>query len=258
MKKPDGFTLIELSIVLVIIGLVVGGILAGNTLIQAAYLRSVIKDKNFYSVAVATFITKYNALPGDMDTATTLWGTASGGCPGGAGTGTQTCNGNGKGSIYDYAGGGDSYEMFRAWQHLSNANLIPGKYTGVAGASGPTEVLVGTNSPESSIQGAGYSIFYLGNFTYDGQTYTGNYGHLLLFGKTLLSIYNLNGALTPQDAMQVDLKIDDGKPGTGIVAGPASSSAITPNCTTTADPQTATYNLAYKSVACPLYLKMGF
>ena len=65
------FTLIEISIVLVIIGLIVGGVLVGRDLIRSAELQTIITDKNKYITAVNTFRTKYNELPGDMKTATT-------------------------------------------------------------------------------------------------------------------------------------------------------------------------------------------
>lgn len=64
--KNKGFTLIELSIVLVIIGLIVGGILIGRDMIRAAEIRSLISEKNQYIVATNNFRNKYNAMPGDI------------------------------------------------------------------------------------------------------------------------------------------------------------------------------------------------
>src|ERR1700744_2868548 len=62
----QGFTLIELSIVLVIIGLIVGGILVGQDLIRAAETRAQISQIEKYNSAVNTFRGKFGALPGDM------------------------------------------------------------------------------------------------------------------------------------------------------------------------------------------------
>src|SRR5579871_3923101 len=65
-KAYSGFTLIELSIVLVIIGLIVGGILTGRDLIDAAAQRAQIAQIEKYNTAVNTFRIKYGYLPGDI------------------------------------------------------------------------------------------------------------------------------------------------------------------------------------------------
>ncbi len=65
-NNKSGFTLIELSIVLVIIGLIVGGVLVGQDLIHAAEIRATISQKDQFNVATNTFRLKYNYLPGDM------------------------------------------------------------------------------------------------------------------------------------------------------------------------------------------------
>lgn len=90
-RDRRGFTLIELAIVLVIIGLVVGSVLVGRDLIHVAMLRAQISDLIKYETAVRTFQGKYNALPGDMANATSL-------IPG------VTHNGDGDGKIDNEAG----------------------------------------------------------------------------------------------------------------------------------------------------------
>src|SRR5665213_2905942 len=70
MTSNLGFTLIELSIVLVIIGLIVGGILVGQDLIKVAEVRAQISQIEKYNQAVNTFRAKFNAIPGDMAVAT--------------------------------------------------------------------------------------------------------------------------------------------------------------------------------------------
>src|SRR5579884_1113289 len=64
--KNSGFTLIELSIVLVIIGLITGGILTGRDLIDAAAQRAQISQIQKYNVALRTFQGKYGGFPGDL------------------------------------------------------------------------------------------------------------------------------------------------------------------------------------------------
>jgi prepilin-type N-terminal cleavage/methylation domain-containing protein len=127
------FSLVELSIVLVILGLLVGGVLSGQSLIRAAQLRAITAEYSRYVTATQSFKDKYFALPGDMNNATSFWGAADGStgltaaCFGAAGTGTQTCNGDGSGTIYPTSA---SDESLRFWQHLARAGLIEGSYTG--------------------------------------------------------------------------------------------------------------------------------
>ncbi len=66
MNHRNAFTLVELAIVLVIIGLIVGGVLVGQDLIKAAQIRSTISDIEKYNAATTTFREKYNGLPGDL------------------------------------------------------------------------------------------------------------------------------------------------------------------------------------------------
>ena len=73
-SNKNGFTLIELSIVLVIIGLVVGGVLVGADLIKAAKIRSAVSDLDKITAAVNTFKLKYNCIPGDCASATGFFG----------------------------------------------------------------------------------------------------------------------------------------------------------------------------------------
>jgi len=73
----SGFSLVELSIVLVILGLLTGGILGGQALIRAAELRAVTTEYDRWVTATRTFQDKYFALPGDMTNATAFWGSAT-------------------------------------------------------------------------------------------------------------------------------------------------------------------------------------
>ena len=131
-KEINAFSLVELSIVLVILGLLTGGILAGQNLIRASELRAVITEFQNYNTAVNTFRDKYFALPGDMRNATAFWGdqaTGTESCSDGSvpdGT-PGTCNGDGNGNITSAAG---VIEYLRFWQHLSLSGLIEGSYTG--------------------------------------------------------------------------------------------------------------------------------
>ena len=85
-NKNLGFTLIEMSIVLIIIGLIVGGVLAGKNMIAAANMRAQITELQKYKTAVKLFDELYKGIPGDINNAQTLFGDA-------------TANGNGNGFL---------------------------------------------------------------------------------------------------------------------------------------------------------------
>jgi len=258
-ERQQGFTLIEMAIVLTIIGLIIGGIMTGRDMIRNSQLQAVTGEVSRYTQAFHNFHDKYLALPGDFAGATALWGTASGGCPNGLGTGTQTCDGNGNGLIFDdwnvnpYSGN-YAYESFRAWQHLANAGMIDGNYTGVAssGAHSGYSFTPGTNVPASSIPGGGYYIAYEGIGIPD--MYGGNYGHILW----LSGIDSWDGSplLTGAEAQALDAKADDGLPGTGNIKSMSSTAKY--NCATTADPTTAVYITSVSGVKCFLIFITGF
>ncbi|PIR39391.1 MAG: hypothetical protein COV35_02425 [Alphaproteobacteria bacterium CG11_big_fil_rev_8_21_14_0_20_39_49] len=72
-KSEKGFTLIELSIVIVIIGLIVAGVIGGQALVEQAKIRSQISEFQKYSVAYNTFKIEYNAILGDFNRASQYW-----------------------------------------------------------------------------------------------------------------------------------------------------------------------------------------
>ncbi len=222
----SAFSLVELSIVLVILGLLTGGILTGQSLIRAAELRSVATEFQKYHTAVQSFRDKYFALPGDMRNATDFWGRA-GGTTGSdsacyqstSGTGTQTCNGDGEGTIFLGAGGGYN-ERYTFWQHLANAGLIEGTYTGKAGAGGALNSIPGTNVPISRLNQA---LWYVETRSASDNTsyyFNKNYGNYLLLGGDI-SINRPHGTIvTAEEMWNIDVKLDDGRPAYGkVIAG---------------------------------------
>lgn len=86
LSRVRGFSLIELSIMLVILGLLVGAVTAGQSLIRASELRSVTTDIERYRAGIATFRDKYFGLPGDLLNATSFWGKDNTNCPTHTGT----------------------------------------------------------------------------------------------------------------------------------------------------------------------------
>ncbi len=241
-----GFSLVELSIVLVILGLLTGGILSGQSLIRAAEIRKVTTTLQTYQGTMYTFRDKYFALPGDMKTATKFWGAANTAGTGGecadrannAGTGTETCNGNGNGDIPLNDADALVNERFRFWQHLANAGLIEGNYTGL----GSSEV-TGTNIPR--LLNGGITAQTLGNFVGAATVFPSNYG-------TALRMVDVG--LTATEAWNIDTKIDDGKATTGrFIAG--YRNAVT--CVTSPDPLLAEYAVQDNGLCRGTILKTG-
>lgn len=124
-----GFTLIELSIVLVIIGLIVGGVLVGRDLIAAAGVRAQISQIEKYQQAVNAFRGKYGYLPGDIkDPEATQFGFISRGQYTGQGDGNGVLVGQNCGAGCAFPIGQGEGETAVFWVDLSRAGLIDGSF----------------------------------------------------------------------------------------------------------------------------------
>jgi len=184
-KHQQGFTLIEIAIVLVIIGLLLGGVLKGQELIQNARVRNIIAQQDGVKAAFFGFQDRYRAIPGDY-----LVALATTNIPNAGGT----CGGDGDG-IIEAALTTGSPESVCAWYHLSRAGFITGSYTGL-GAASPA------NSPANPFGGLMQLIF--DNIYLDAAAAPPN----ILNVKTGINIPSIVLA-------EVDRKIDDGSPITG-------------------------------------------
>ena len=221
--QQAGFTLIELSIVLVIIGLIVGGVLTGQDLIRAAEIRATIGQYEKYNTAVNTFRTKYNGIPGDLLAASS---TSFGLDPvAGAHAGTAGL-GDGNGLIQDTGAslGTPTYfnqpvgETLLIWQQLSAANLVDGSFGSAITTGGQAAATtVSSYLPPAKLG--------RGNYWLAGSSGGLNYWALsnpsaLVIGVTGTATYTIatnGGGLTPIEAYNIDTKLDDGMPNTGIV-----------------------------------------
>lgn len=209
--EETGFTLLELSIVLVIIGLIVGGVLVGRDLIHASEIRATISQYEKFNTATNTFKVKYGGLPGDLE-----WTKAkSFGLYAitiayyGDDNGLLECN-----QPNTNCPGG---EILFFWKHLAEANLIEGAYSMDFVASNNDAGVPGARqSPAPYIPASklGRNIYWIVGST-AGKNYYGlaNVGYMQGF-------YGINadgniGGLTPLEAFSIDSKLDDGLPNTG-------------------------------------------
>ena len=182
MKKQSGFTLIELAIVLVIIGLLLGGVLKGQELINSAKVKNMATDFKNVQVYIYGYQDKFKALPGDDgQVATHLKGATV------ATTGTVS-NGVIQGD-WDSETGTDESVLF--WQHVRLANL----------ASGPTTV--DANFYPKNADGGRFGVQSISGFT----SVTNMSGTYVACSRGILGKF----------AKQLDVSLDDGDGSKGSV-----------------------------------------
>ncbi|MDP2416621.1 MAG: prepilin-type N-terminal cleavage/methylation domain-containing protein [Hydrogenophaga sp.] len=191
-KGQAGFTLVEIAIVLVIIGLLLGGVLKGQELIENAKIKNLANDIRGVTAAYYTYVDRYRAVPGDDLFANTRF------------TGVQ--NGGGNGLITGvYATNAGTLtaatESNNFWQHLRAAGLVSG-----SGSAPPTHAFGGLLGVQSEVTAA------------DGSTY-GMVGPVLCVGNLPWKV-----------AQALDTLIDDGSSATG--SGRAGAASATANFAT--------------------------
>jgi prepilin-type N-terminal cleavage/methylation domain-containing protein len=186
MQKQDGFTLVEIAIVLVIIGLLLGGILKGQEMITQAKIKNVMSDFSGISAAYHGYQDRYRAIPGD-DPKADRWTSPSGvvvGNGNGVVTGLYndpTCN-----------TAGTTVESCNWWDHLRRSGFVAGN-----GGGQPFNASTGLIGVQTG-DGAGGAIL-------------GGFGGLII----------CSAGLPDKIAIAVDTQMDDGLPATGTVRGQA-------------------------------------
>lgn len=179
-RNQSGFTLIEIAIVLVIIGLLLGGVLKGQELINSAKVKNLTTDFKNVPVYIYGYQDKYRSLPGDDSQAASHIGVSS----------ASAVAGNGNGMIdgdWDSTG----TEAHRFWAHVRLANLAPGS----------TDTTSATYLPTNSVGGA----IGLQSTTSASTPIAGMTGSYVVCSKGILGKF----------AKQMDLQMDDNSPNTG-------------------------------------------
>lgn len=255
------YTLLEISISLVVIGLIAGAVIVGQVFIQQGNIRLVTRELARHEAAYTTFRDKYDALPGDMDRAHTIWGTADGNgsnvaCQEKQTFDGKTCSGNGNGVIMTSQREQD--ETHRAWQHLKNAGLIEGTFGGTTNNVAAGNLLTVTVAA-SRAQGAGYQFFYESKVA-QGWTNAPEAGGAIQAIRVAAPYSGAdapvrlgNRAFSPYDTASIDEKIDDAKPGLGKVFVHYLSTvdaAGNSSCVTSGDALTADYQRAVETIGC--------
>jgi prepilin-type N-terminal cleavage/methylation domain-containing protein len=241
MNKQKGFSLTELSISIVIISIIMGGVMSATNVIQTAKLKVIIKEGREYQTAFDRFKEKFKYYPGDFPNGGKYWGSD---CSGAAG-GSDLCSGDGNFKIKDGASDAltGTSETFLAWKHMQKAGVIPGSFTGLAGAGSncsgsDTCATVGENVPKSQW---GTNVGY---YLISGTREVG-----LFLGGQDSNTWNDKGSLKPEDAQSIDAKIDDGDPIAGSFRASFITGATLLTAATCLDTAT-TYNLDNTATDC--------
>ncbi len=215
-ESEAGFTLVELAIVMIIIGLLIAGVLKGQEMIANAQVTSTVAQVKAIDAATAGFDDKYGALPGDIRNAADRLVNCD----------NAPCNasGDGNGRVeegFDAAPSGEGEAFFA---HLSAANLL----SGVNPIDDTDEF--GAKYPEAEV-GGGFHFSYAGGDTelisaqgVDGDTFRS--GHYLVLHNDAAGGVDTTGVITPNQAFRIDNKLDDGLSDAGSVVAAGAADCV--------------------------------
>lgn len=235
----QGFTLVELAVVMIIIGILIGGILKGQELITNARVTTTAAQLNSLSAAKNDFQNQYNALPGDMLQASTRLANC---------TNCAADDGNNGDGILDVPLGtvpaaGD--EAINFYLHLLAAGYI-------TGMNGENVAAFGLGLPTAPVGGG----FGVGQHAGTGATGfpDGRAGVYITLMGQVANVANGNGILTTVQAQRMDTRIDDGAPHTGSLIADTVNTAGGKSCALAGPPPT--YDGTALAVACSMAFRI--
>jgi len=204
-RSEAGFTLVELAVVMIIIGLLIGGVLKGQELISNAEVTATVSQIKGIDAATTTFRDMYDAMPGDMLTPTTrLPNCAAAPC---------VTPGNGNGFVDSQLPGIAiilANENASFFDHLAHADLM----TGIS-ANGGLITTWGIIYPQAEVGGGFHPAYHPGGAL--GSSANAGVGHWLSLTQGVAGAVMNPTVITPNQAFRIDNKIDDGNPITGTV-----------------------------------------
>ncbi len=204
-----GFTFTELAISMIIIGLLIVSVLAGQNLIKAAKVRSIANEVGNFQSAYNTFIQTYGSIPGDIINITSQV-TSTGAWYNGTGEGDIIWAEGSNNCTDSAAVATDCSEGAQAWRHLFITGLVSGPFSGTVAADFAD---IGVNIPASKYGIGGYGFNYATTLDVNGNIY----GNHMTLGVETAGAINTGAIFSPSTAREVDSKIDDGLPNTGRV-----------------------------------------
>lgn len=223
-SSSKAFTLVELAIVIIIIGLITGGVIGAQSLIEGAKKTKIISNISQFKNAIRAFYLEYESLPGDFNEASSYFGTDCHAVP-------TRCNGNGNKLIADHNIIGSLHESRMAWKHLSLAEIMAGDFYG--GYLTWPDYNISDTYPLGDNDNSMY--VFSRNFTNSAWINVDSKNYLA----TNICYVTENGhyhdsdkgeSLSVKTAYSIDKKLDDKMPFTGQVTSVSYNNALNANC----------------------------